>query len=103
MEDYLWAKLSLVHSGPQPAQGMLGGGAGSSFLSGGGVQPVAGEQSQLLTGSRSALSSAAAGKVGKLSSERGAGQSARSSCWRDQLRSADESIRQRAMVEHPVG
>lgn len=47
MEDYLWAKLSLVHSGPQAAQGTFGGGGGSSFLSGGGgVQPVAGEGSK---------------------------------------------------------
>lgn len=45
MEDYLWAKLSLVHSGTQAAPAPLLGGAGSSFLSGGGgggVQPVAG-------------------------------------------------------------
>lgn len=49
MEDYLWAKLSLVHSGPQAAP--LMGSAGSSFLSGGGGgQAVAGKIYRANTG-----------------------------------------------------
>lgn len=46
MEDYLWAKLSLVSSTTAAAPGAAapsGGGAGSSlFSAGGGVQPSAG-------------------------------------------------------------
>jgi hypothetical protein len=41
MEDYLWAKLSLVSTTTQGAAAAAGG-AGSSMLSAGGGQPAAG-------------------------------------------------------------